>query len=108
MKIQPSIGELKPTQEGAKANERPAGQAAAKPAPGGDSARVDLSKLSAQIAALESSLAAVPFDAARVESIRQAIVEGRVTVNADRVADRMVASALALLGRRDGSDAAPQ
>ena len=106
MKIQPSVGELKSTQEGAKPGERPASQAAAGTASGGDSARVDLSKLSAQIAALESSLAAVPFDAARVESIRQAIVEGRVTVNADKVADRMVASALALLGRRNDADGA--
>ena len=101
MKIQPSVGDLKSTQEGAKASERPASQAAPKPATSGDSARVDLSALSAQIAALESSLAAAPFDAARVESIRQAIVEGRLTVNVDKVAERMVANALAMLGRRD-------
>ena len=76
--------------------------ATTKPAPahrsGGD--RVDLSPLSAQIAALESSLSAdAGFDRARVEAIKQAIVEGRLTVSADVVADRMVASALAMLGR---------
>ena len=62
--------------------------------------RVDLSPLSAQIAALESSLSADPgFDRARVEAIKLAIAEGRLTVSADVVADRMVASALAMLGR---------
>ena len=99
MKIQPSVGDLKSAKEAA-TNERPASPAAVKPPASGDSARVDLSKLSTQIAALESSLAAVPFDAARVESIRQAIVEGRLVVNADKVAERMVASALAVLAKR--------
>ena len=101
MKIQPSIGELKSAQEGGKAQERASGTPAAAAAQGG-SDRVDLSPLSAQIAALESSLAAEPgFDAARVESIKQAIVEGRLSVDAQTVADRMIASALAMLGRRD-------
>ena len=72
--------------------------APANPTTGGD--RVDLSPLSTQIAALESSLAAEPgFDRARVEAIKQAIVDGRLTVNAEVVADKMIASALAMLGR---------
>ena len=62
--------------------------------------RVELSPLSAQIAALESRLAAEPvFDRARVEAIKQAIAEGRLSVNADVVADKMIASSLAMLDR---------
>lgn len=62
--------------------------------------RVDLSQLSTQIAALESSFAAAPgFDRARVEAIKQAIVDGRLTVNSEVVAEKMLASALAMLDR---------
>ena len=68
------------------------------PKAGGD--RVELSPLSAQIAALESRLSAEPaFDRARVEAIKQAIVEGRLTVSSEVVADKMIASALAMLDR---------
>jgi negative regulator of flagellin synthesis FlgM len=66
--------------------------------PGAD--RVELSPLSAQIAALESSLSAEPvFDRARVEAIKQAIVDGRLNVDAEVVADKMIASALAMFDR---------
>jgi negative regulator of flagellin synthesis FlgM len=77
---------------------RAAGSAA--PAPkAGD--RVDLSSLSAQITALESSLVAEPgFDRARVEAIKQAIVDGKLTVDPRVVAERMLASALALMNRQ--------
>lgn len=44
--------------------------------------------------------AAAPFDAARVEAIKTAISEGRFTVNAEAVADSLLASVGALLGPR--------
>jgi negative regulator of flagellin synthesis FlgM len=98
MKINPSSIDALVTGKDAK----PAGEhataktASASPQSGGD--RVALSPLSAQIAALESSLAAEPgFDRARVEAIKQAIVDGRLTVSADVVAEKMIASALAML-----------
>ena len=98
MKINPSLLDaLRGTPEAARTPDRTAAKAA--PAPAGD--RVDLSKLSSQIAQLESSLAAEPgFDPARVEAIKQAISDGKLAVNAEVVADRMVASALAMLGSK--------
>jgi negative regulator of flagellin synthesis FlgM len=64
------------------------------PKTGGD--RIDLSPLPVQIAALESILAEPRFDRARVEAIKQAIVDGRLTIDAEVVADRMIAHALAM------------
>ena len=100
MKINPSsIDKPRTGQDAPAAGDRAAAKAApAAAASGGD--RVDLSALSSQIAALESSLAAEPsFDRARVDAIKQAIVEGRITINAEVVADKMIASALAMLDR---------
>jgi negative regulator of flagellin synthesis FlgM len=100
MKIQPSLDQVR-AGDSANQKDRASTPAAATPSsrPGGD--RVDLSALSAQIAALESSLAAAPgFDAARVESIKQAIVEGRLSVDAQTVADRMIQSALSMFDKR--------
>ncbi len=102
MKINPSpLDALRSGADAAPADRtqgRPAGTQG--PAPqAGD--RVDLSALAAQVAALGSSLVAEPgFDRARVEAIKQAIVEGKLTVDAQVVADRMLASALALMQRR--------
>jgi negative regulator of flagellin synthesis FlgM len=99
MKINPSIEALRNRQESAPAGDRAAGakgNASASTPSGSD--RVELSPLSAQIAAIESQLSSEPgFDRARVEAIKQAIAEGRLTVNAEVVAERMVASALAML-----------
>lgn len=99
MKIHPSLEVLRSGSEGQTSAERTAAKAApSTPAPGSD--RVDLSALSTQIAELESSLAAEPgFDTKRVESIKQAIVEGRLTVDTGAVADRMIAGALAMIDR---------
>ena len=100
MKINPSSIDALVTGKDAKAAGDPATAKAAPVTPRAGSDRVDLSPLSTQIAALESSLAAEPgFDRARVEAIKQAIVEGRLTVSADVVADKMIASALAMLER---------
>jgi len=101
MKIQPPVRPVTGSSESSAGTDRATGkpQASSGPSPGVD--RVDLSPLSAQIAALESSLATDPaFDAKRVEAIKQAIVDGRLSVSADTVADRMIASALAMFDRR--------
>lgn len=77
--------------------------AAARPAPGSPAAtpptqdRVELSAAGATISGLDG---AGDFDKAKVESIRQAIREGRFSVNADAIADRLLAEAKALLGPR--------
>ena len=63
---------------------------AALPATG---ASVRLSELSAQ---LTTAVPGTEFDQSRVEAIKQAIAEGRLSVNADAVADRLIANALAL------------
>lgn len=56
-------------------------------------ASVRLSGLSAQ---LTNAAPGTEFDQSRVEAIKQAIAEGRLSVNADVVADRLIANALAL------------
>ena len=55
---------------------------------------VQLSGLSAQ---LRTSGDDQPFDAARVTEIKQAISEGRFTINAGAIADRLIASAKELV-----------
>ncbi len=60
-------------------------------------AEVHLSELAAQ---LQSSADATPFDAGRVSEIKQAITEGRFTINAEAIAERLIASASELLGSR--------
>ena len=100
MKINPSSIDALVTGKDAKPAGDPATAKAAPVTPKSGSDRVDLSPLSSQIAALESSLAADPgFDRARVDAIKLAIVEGRLTVSTDVVADKMIASALAMLDR---------
>lgn len=72
-------------------------QAPAKPAAAGTQpvagASVHLSELSAQLA---SGVQGSDFERAKVESIKQAIADGKLQVNADAVADRLIANALAL------------
>jgi len=59
---------------------------------------VRLSALSTQMHALESSLATGgEFDRTRVEAIKQAIRDGKLSVNAEVIADRMLASDLEIL-----------
>jgi len=101
MKINPSSIEALLSGKDAKVSGEAGGAKAATPVAAKSGAdRVELSPLSAQIAALESSLAAEPvFDKARVDAIKQAIVDGRLSVNAEVVADKMIASALAMFDR---------
>lgn len=79
---------------------RPGKGAASAPGSGaGD--RVQLSRLSSQLQALESSMADTPVvDSARVAEIRQAIAEGRFRVNPDVVADHLLRTARELLRSR--------
>lgn len=53
-----------------------------------------LSPLSAQLSASDSEQS---FDAARVSEIKQAISDGRFTINAGAIADRLIASAKELV-----------
>lgn len=74
---------------------RPGGTAKA----GGET--VTLSELASRLQSLESEMAAgQPFDAARVEEIKQAIRDGRFKVNAEVVADRLIESMKELLARK--------
>ena len=58
---------------------------------------VKLSSLSSQLLSPESE---TTFDAARVSEIKQAIAEGRFTINAGAIADRLIVSAKELLDSR--------
>lgn len=61
----------------------------ASPAPAAEN--VHLSSFSSQLQALESRFASSSVvDAGRVEEIKQAISDGRFTVNAEAVADRLL------------------
>ena len=70
---------------------------AAKPAAEGAQpavgANVRLSPLSAQLTA---PVGFADFDHAKVEAIKQAIADGKLQVNPDAIADRLIANALAL------------
>ncbi len=55
---------------------------------------VHLSELAGQ---LQSPGEASTFDAARVSEIKQAIAEGRFTINSEAIADRLIASASELV-----------
>jgi len=57
-------------------------------------AEVHLSELATH---LQSSGDAPAFDASRVAEIKQAIAEGRFTINAEAVADRLIESASELI-----------
>ena len=66
--------------------------AAGKASPAGDD--VHLSALSTQLIASDDPQS---FDAGRVAEIRQAIADGRFTINAGAIADRLIASAKELV-----------
>ena len=101
MKINPSSIDALLSGKDAKVAGDAGGAKAAPVAPQAGADRVELSPLSAQIAALESRLAAEPvFDRARVEAIKQAIADGRLNVDAEVVADKMITSALAMFDRQ--------
>jgi len=72
------------------------------PAPGGPATEsVSLSELAGRLHLLESELSAgQPFDAARVQELKEAIREGRFRVNAGVVADRLIEAMKRLLAER--------
>lgn len=70
---------------------------AAKPASVTGEDKATVSTAGAQISALADSQ---DFDHAKVEAIRQAIREGRFSVKAEAIADRLIDEASALLGPR--------
>lgn len=63
---------------------------------------VDINAFSTRLASLESSLASQPvIDESKVAEIRQAIKEGRFTVHADAIADKLIASVKELLSGKN-------
>jgi len=61
----------------------------------------DAVELSGLFRELQTNEAEPAFDAAKVEQIKQAIAEGRFTINADAIADRLIASAKELIKARN-------
>jgi negative regulator of flagellin synthesis FlgM len=73
--------------------------AAAKPA-AASSGRVQISDLSNRLNQLEKQFPDTSFDAKKVSEIQSAIADGRYQVNAGAVADKLLASAAQLTGRK--------
>lgn len=59
--------------------------------------QVDVSAAGARMGALDGTS---DFDSAKVDAIRQAIRDGKFSVNAGAIADRLIADATSLLGPR--------
>lgn len=65
------------------------------------SASVSLSDLSARLHSLDSSNGVdSSFDAGKVETIKQAIRDGKFEVNSEAVADKLISSAHELFGQK--------
>lgn len=65
-----------------------------------ESANVSISDLAAQLHSIEAELStSEPFDASRVEEIKQAMRDGQFKVNPEVVADRLIESMKQLLAR---------
>ena len=95
MKIDSSVnpvgGTPAPTRNGAA---KPAGASAK----GGSGPEVALSPLSSRLQEISAGLASTPaIDAGRVAEIKQAISEGRYTVNAGKIADGLIDSVRQML-----------
>lgn len=96
MKIGSSPIEPKPVNDPAAAR---GGRLAATAAP----ALATGEQVAVSAAGAQMSAAGAEFDSAKVDAIRQAIREGRFTVNAGAIADRLIADAAALLAPRHGA-----
>ena len=103
MKIEGSIKSITSNavqQEPGRAGKEPAADAAAAPV----GTNVKLSSLSSQLQMIEKSFADTPVvDAARVAELKQAITDGRFTVNAEAVADRLIDTVKALIRAHRGA-----
>lgn len=98
MKIDNSIPAASPLGRVAESSSRPSAAAPAAPR-AGDS--VAITNLSARLNELEGVLSGVPVvDGEKVQSIRQAIADGRFQVDSGVVADRLLSSARELLLQR--------
>ncbi len=94
MKIEGSVKPVGATPTG---ETRARSHAGAAPVPNAE-AKVELSSLSASLIKAEAAMASTPVvDRARVDEIRQAISEGRFTVDAERIADGLIKSVRELL-----------
>jgi len=63
--------------------------------------KVELSSLSSSLQKAEAAMAETPaIDQKKVDEIRQAIADGRFKVDANRVADGLIASVREMLGRQ--------
>jgi len=79
---------------------QPVGSAAAKPAARNGSSvagvqgeQIRISPESGRLSALESQLAASPeFDSGKVDAIKQAIRDGKFTINPEKIADKLLSS----------------
>jgi negative regulator of flagellin synthesis FlgM len=62
--------------------------------------KLSISELSSRLSDLETRLSdPAPFDLAKVEGIKQAIREGKLEINAGKIADRLLESVKDLLGK---------
>lgn len=68
--------------------------------PVAETERVQLSDLGARLAQLESQFGAADFDVKKVEEVRAAIAEGRFRINAEAIADKLLASVSELLDKK--------
>ena len=69
-------------------------------APAASSSSVSISDLASQLHSIEAELStSEPFDAGKVEQIKQAMRDGQFKVNAGVVADRLIESMKELLAR---------
>lgn len=68
--------------------------------PVAETERVQLSDLGSKLSQLEAQFSGADFDTKKVEEVRAAIAEGRFKVNAEAVADKLLASVSELLGRK--------
>jgi len=66
----------------------------------GGSATVPATDASSRLSQLETQFSQSSFDAGKVSDIRSAITEGRYQVNSGAVADKLLASAAQLAGRK--------
>jgi negative regulator of flagellin synthesis FlgM len=103
LKIDNSVKSVAQT-KASQATAKKGGAKAAKSASStGSQEKVDINPLSTQLHALESSLEQVSVvDTARVESIKQAISEGRFKVDADAIADRLIETVKEMVLSRKG------
>lgn len=99
MKIGPSLDVPTVADAATGAAARPAQTAAGRPAAAAAATteQVAFSAAAKQMGALDST---PDFDQAKVDAIRDAIREGRFTVNPGAIADKLISDAAALLGPR--------